>query len=64
MNGNMDGVAERRDLKSNGRRVWGNFPAAAVTSGDYLVVGMEGIDAIILPVSVVDLCQGKNPSWY
>jgi len=35
-----------------------------VTSGDYLVIGMEGIDAIILPVSVVDLCQGKNPSWY
>jgi hypothetical protein len=25
---------------------------------------VRGIDAIILPVSVVDLCQGKIPSWY
>jgi hypothetical protein len=64
MNGDLEGVAERRDLKSKGRGVWGDFPAAAVTSGDYLVVGMEGINAIVLPVSVVDLCQGKIPSWY
>ncbi len=65
MNSNLEGKAEHRDLESNGRGVWGNFlPAAAVTSGDYLVVGMVGIDAIVLPVSVVDLCQGKNPSWY
>ena len=64
MNGNLEGVAERRDFKSNGRGAWGDFPAAAVMSGDYLVVGMEGIDAIVLPVSVVDLCQRKIPSRY
>jgi hypothetical protein len=41
----------------------GQLPEA-VTSGDYIVVGMESINAIILPVSVVDLCQGKFSSWY
>jgi hypothetical protein len=64
MNGNLEGAAKCRDFKSNGRGVGGYFLAAAVTSGNYLVVGMEGINAIILPVSVVDLCQGKIISWY
>ena len=64
MNANLEGVTQRRDLKSNGRGVWGNFPAAVVTSGNYIIVSMEGIIAIILQVNVVDLCQGKIPSWY
>ena len=64
MNSDLEGMAEHRDLESNGWGIRGNFPAAAVTSGNYLFVGMVGIDAIVLPVSVVDLCQGKYPSWY
>jgi hypothetical protein len=64
-NGDLEGVAERRDLKPNGRGVWGDFLAVALASGDYFVVGMvKGINAIVLLVSVVDLCQGKIPSWY
>ena len=64
MNSDLEGMAEHRDLESNGRGIRGNFPAAAVTSGNYLVVSMVGIDAIVLPVSVVDLCQRKIPSRY
>jgi hypothetical protein len=63
MNSDLEGMAEHRDLESNGRGI-SNFPAAAVMSGNYLVVSMVGIDAIVMPVSVVDLCQGKNPSRY
>ena len=59
-NGDLEGVAALRDLKLNGRGVWGDFPAAAVTSGIYLVVGMEDINAIVLPVSVVNLYQGNS----
>lgn len=57
MNGDLEGVAERSDLKSNGRGFMGQLTSG---SGD-----VRGINAIILPVSVVDLvCQGKIPSWY
>ena len=35
-------MAERRDLKSNGRGVWGDFLAEALASGDYFVVGING----------------------
>ena len=40
-NGDLEGVAERRDLKPNGRGVLGDFLAVALASGDYFVVGMD-----------------------